>query len=102
MASACSREEGMGLSFLPLTTETASKSKAAEAAVQHLKLLYQRRNHHKLMRHSAAGADHEVAMETQPPQQKCLTLKWALEGAPRQHGPPVSMVTGHWEGQRKA
>lgn len=38
VASARSREEGMALSLLPLTTETASKSKAAEAAVQHLKL----------------------------------------------------------------
>lgn len=74
MASARSREEGTGLSLLPLTTETASKPQAAEAAVQHLKLLYQGRNHHKPMRHSAAGAANEVAMETQPPWQKCLTL----------------------------
>lgn len=90
MASACSREEGTGLSLLPLTTEAASKPKAAEAAVQHLKLLYQRRNHHKPIRHSAAN---EVAMETQPPRQKCLTLKWALEGALRQHGPQE----GQWK-----
>lgn len=34
-------------------------------------------------RHCAAtaNADNEVAMETQPLRQKCLTLQWAREGA---------------------
>lgn len=34
--------------FLPFTIVTASKSKAAEAAIQHLKNWYPRREQHKL------------------------------------------------------
>jgi hypothetical protein len=43
-------EERARLSLLPSPPDIANKSVAAEGAVQYLKNLYQRQEHHKLMK----------------------------------------------------